>query len=40
MRIYMCPCGTTIESRAHIVEECATHKEQRDVLEEMRKLDE
>ena len=35
----MCPCGTTIESRTHIVEGEA-YKEERDALEEgMRKLD-
>ena len=35
----MCPCGTTIESRAHIVGECEIHKEEREALEEeMRKL--
>ena len=35
----MCPCGTTIESRSHIVGECEIHKEERDALEGMRKLD-
>ena len=36
----MCPCGTTIESRAHIVGECEIYKEEWDALEEgMRKLD-
>ena len=30
----MCPCGTTIESRTHIVGKCEIHKEERDVLEE------
>ena len=34
----MCPCGTTIESRTHIVGECELYKEERDALEEMRKL--
>ena len=35
---YMCPCGTTIESRTHIVGECEIYKEKRDALEkEMRK---
>ena len=34
---HMCPCGTTLESRTHIVGECEVYKEQRDVLEEMRK---
>ena len=37
---HVCPCGTTIGSRAHIVGECEIYKEERDVLEEMRKLDE
>ena len=37
----MCPCGTTMESRTHIVGECEIYKEERDALEkEMRKLDE
>ena len=35
----MCPCGITIESRTHAVGECEMYKEERDVLEEMRKLD-
>ena len=36
----MCPCGTTIESRTHVVEECTIYKEERDEFEEdMRKLD-
>ena len=36
----VCPCGTTTESRTHIVGECEIHKEERDALEEkMRKLD-
>ena len=35
----MCPCGTTIESRTHIVGECEISKEKRDALGEMRKLD-
>ena len=35
----MCPCGTTIESRTHIERECEIYTEQRDALEEMRKLD-
>ena len=40
MAINMCPCGTTIESRTHIVGECEIYKEERDALEEeMRKLD-
>ena len=32
----MCPCGTTIESRA----QCEIYKEKRDALEEMKKLHE
>ena len=40
MATNMCPCGTTIESRTHIVGECEIYKEERDALEEeMRKLD-
>ena len=35
----MCPYGTTIEIRTHIVQECETYKEERDALEETRKLD-
>ena len=36
----MCPCGTTIESRTHIVVECEICKEERDALkEEIMKLD-
>ena len=34
----MCPCGTTIERRTHVVGECEIYKEERDALE-MRKLD-
>ena len=30
----MCPCGTTIESRTHMVGECEIYKEERDALEE------
>ena len=30
----MCPCGITIESRTHIVGECAMYKKERNVLEE------
>ena len=37
---HMCRCGTTIESRTHIVGECEMYKEDRNTLEEeMRKLD-
>ena len=39
MATIMCPCGTTIESRTHIVGECKIYKGERDALEEMRKLD-
>ena len=35
----MCPCGTTIESRTHVVGECEIYKEERDTLEEMKKVD-
>ena len=36
----LCPCGTTIESRTHIVGECETYTEEWDALEEgMRKID-
>ena len=34
----MCPCGTKIESRTHIVGECEIYKEEQDALEKMRKL--
>ena len=30
----ICPCGTTTESRTHIVGEYETYKEERDALEE------
>ena len=30
----VCSCGTTTESRTHIVEECEIYKEERDALEE------
>ena len=33
----MRPCGTTTESRSHIVGGCEIYKEERDVLEGMRK---
>ena len=35
----MCPCGTIKKSRTHIVGGCEIYKEERDALEEMRKLD-
>ena len=37
--INRCLCGTAVESRTHIVGECEICKEERDALEEMRKLD-
>ena len=40
MATNMCPCGTTIESRTHILGKCEIYKEERDALEEMRELDE
>ena len=40
MATNMRPCGTTIESRTHVVGECEICKEERDVLEKMRNLDE
>ena len=30
----MCPCGTIIEGRTHIVGDCEIYKEERDALEE------
>ena len=37
---HMCPCGTAIEGRTHIVGGCEIYKEERDALEEeIRKLD-
>ena len=40
MATHLCPCGTAIKSRTHIVGECEIYKEKRNVLEEeMRKLD-
>ena len=35
----MCPCGKAVGSRTHIVGECEIYKEERDLLDEMRKLD-
>ena len=35
----MCPCGTTTENWTYIGE-CEIYKEERDVLEEMRQLNE
>ena len=43
MATHICPCGTTIENRTHIliVRECEIYMEERDALEEeVRKLDE
>ena len=34
----MCPCGKAVESRTHIVGECETYKEGRDVSEENRRM--
>ena len=39
MATNMSSCGIAIESRTHMVGECEIHKEKRDALEEMRKLD-
>ena len=39
MATNMCPCGTTLESRSHIVGECEIDKEERGALEEMSKFD-
>ena len=36
----MCPCGKAIESRTHIVGKCEMYKEERDVLKDMKKVDE
>ena len=36
----MCPCGKATESRTHAVGECEVYMEERDVSEEMRKIDE
>ena len=36
----MCPCGKAVESRTHIVGGCEIYMEDRDVLEEMRTMDE
>ena len=40
MDSHMCPCGTTREGRTHIIGECEIYKEERDILEEMRKINE
>ena len=34
----MCPCGTTTESRTHIVGGCEIYKEERDGDEEIRRM--
>ena len=36
----MCPCGKAVERRTHVVGKREMYKEERDVLEEMRKTDE
>ena len=41
MDAHTCPCGTTMESRTHIIWECEICNEERDVfVEEMREYDE
>ena len=35
----MYPCGATIETRTHIVGECAIYKEERDASEDMSEID-
>ena len=37
---HMCPCGEAEESRAHILGECETYQEERDVSEQTRRIDE
>ena len=36
----MCPCGKAVEGITHIAGECEINKEERHVMEEMRKIDE
>ena len=36
----MCPCGQANERRTYIVGDCEMYKEERDVVEEKRKIDE
>ena len=36
----MCPRGKALESRSHAVGECEMYKEERDVLQDMREIDE
>ena len=36
----MCLCGKAIDDRTHVVGDCEMYKEERDVLEEVRKLGE
>ena len=36
----MYPCGKAVERRTHLVGECEIYKDERDLLEEMRKIDE
>ena len=40
MDAHVCPCGTTMESRTHVVGNCEIFKEELDALEETTKLDE
>ena len=35
----MCPCGTALGGKTHIVGECEIHQEEWDALEEIMKLD-
>ena len=39
-RAQMCPCGQANERRTYIVGDCEMYKEERDVVEEKRKIDE
>ena len=36
----MCPCGRAKESRTHVIWKCEMYNEERNVLEEMEKIDE
>ena len=35
----VCPCGKAVDNKTHIVGGCEIYKEERDVLEEMRKVE-
>ena len=39
MDAHICPCGTTIEGRTHIIGKCEIYKEERVALKEIRKSD-